>query len=799
MFFYIIRWLCRSAQKSTYVWLSFALLFSLVSVYFLLDLRLDTNLVRLLPPKSPITKWTNVLRESVGDGGYFTIVVESDDRKTLIQAINYLYEETNNLPGVHFTSYKYPIQFIEKYKYLLLPLSTLEQLYDYVIRLEAESNPFTTDLLSEEEIFDPRKTVRKKNDALEETLKQFVSSTEYHESDDGTIASVIIYPKSMINEVDLMRKLYDQLEDISRDVTKKYKVWSGVGGSQIKNLREYRSIVNDFGRASVISLVAIFAVLFFCFRSLRIIPILTIPLLVGLAWAFAFVPTFIGPLNIVTVFLLLILFGLGIDYSIHLVRKFQSRLLLEPIQQALFHTFYNTGKSIIVSALTTAFPLFILGFSNFRGFSDFGLIGGMSIIMVLIAMFTVMPPLLLVGCRFNCITSDAYLRGYIRPPRRWIAFLALCCIFISFIFSATSGKLFDYNFSSNTRGLQDAVDFEERHSQVYKRSMTPAALYLAPDMDALVKSQEVLKNVMSQEGSTIERLTSITDFAPSEEGFNSRLDVVLEVKEILKGGWYKRIKDKKIIKVLEDFKLWQPPAKPTTLDSLPPEILSYYMARDGSGRFLLGIYPSISRRNGEDVLRFHDELKSLGLPEHMQGPVGEVVIFSEILTIVLKEAPVFILLALFAVALPIYLSNYSLKDTALILFPLLSGLCLLLGVMQISGMQLNYLSVVIIPALIGMGVDDGVHYFRYCKAHNYDVEESQKELFGTLSVSTLTTMIGYSGLVMAHNRGLQSLGVLACLGMACLWVTSVFLFPPFLNRSDKNMCVRKIKCQGDHR
>lgn len=193
----------------------------------------------------------------------------------------------------------------------------------------------------------------------------------------------------------------------------------------------------------------------------------------------------------------------------------------------------------------------------------------------------------------------------------------------------------------------------------------------------------------------------------------------------------------------------------------------------------------MSRRDGHDILRFHRELEQLSLQETIQGPVGDAVIFAEILDVVLYEAPMLFFFALLLVSLPIYLSSRSLRETSLTLFPLFSGMLLLFGVMAVSGMQFNYLSIVIIPALLGMGVDDGVHYFRHCKEHSYSVEVTQKELFGTLSVCTLTTMIGYFGLVVAHNRGLRSLGIVACLGMTCLWITSLFLLPAFLNKGNK--------------
>ena len=784
MFSCFTQWLCQSVQKFVYLWLALIFFSCLLSSFFLVDLRLDTNIIRLLPEKSPVSQWVRELRGPVGDGGYFTILVKSSDRNTLIKAADFIHKQTDNLPDVSFSIYQKPYEFIEKYKYLLLSLPALERLYDYAVRLESETNPFSTDLMAEEDVATDR-IERNRQRNLEKSLDRFSSQTEFHESADGTLIGILIYPKSMVTDLEAIRKLYNRLEYISQETAQKFNIWSEVGGSQIKNLREYKSIIEDLGRAGIISLSAIFFILLFCFRSLRIIPVVVLPLLTGLAWAFAFVPSFVGPLNIITVFLLLILFGMGIDYSIHLIRHFQMRLQTLKVAEALYETFSTTGKSVLISGLTTALPLLILALSKFRGFSDFGIIGGWSILMMLTAMFTVLPPLLLVAHRLHLITPGATLSGSILPPRRKIAVAALSIIVILSTFAIGSGDLFDYNFSAHSSDAQNAKNFDRQHKKVFNRSMVPAALYLAPDVSTLDRSRTVLTNAMEKDGSTIERLTSVRDFAPDEEEFGKRVELILQAKEIFQGSWYRRITDAKVKQWVENFRLWQPPDKPATLGTLPQEILSYYMARDGSGQFLLGIYPAVSRRNGHDVLAFYSELEHLSLPDTLQGPIGEVVVFAEILDLVLHEAPIVIFFALLSVSLPIYLSSRSLRETALTLFPLISGMLLLFGVMGISGMQLNYLSIVIIPALLGMGVDDGIHYFRHCKAHGYNVVATQGELFGTLSVCTLTTMIGYFGLVVAHNRGLRSLGILACLGMACLWITSVFLLPAFLEKRDK--------------
>jgi uncharacterized protein len=782
MFSRCIRWICRSSLHSTPVWLVVILFSCLFSAFFLRDISLDTNIARLLPDQNPVSLRMKALREPLGDGGYFTILLEGADRATLQKAAGYVNDHAGRLADVAFASYRNPIDFITKYKYTLLPVSALERLYDYSLRLEAELNPFGSDLLGEDGNPSTDKVEKRRQQGLEKSLEQLRSISEFHENDQGTVIGIIIYPKSMITELEAVRKLYNQLEGILRDTTKNYNVTGQIGGSQIKNLREYKSIIEDLGTAGTISGIGILAVLLFCFRSLRNIPVVVLPLFVGLAWSFAFVPHFIGPLNVITVFLLLILFGMGIDYSIHLIHNFQMLLQTHSVADALHLTFSTTGKSVIISGLTTAFPLFILSFSKFRGFSDYGMIGGWSIIMMLTAMFTVLPVLLVIAEKKKLITAGVTLSGSFLAPDRKIFVPAILFIVASCSYTFWSDGLFDYNFSAHSSDAANARIFDTQHKEVYKYSMVPAALYLAPNLGSLDTSLTLLTKKMVEDHSTIERLASVRDFAPSKEDFQKRTALLNQIREIFQGNWYQKISDPKVKQWVEEFRSWHPPDEPATINSLPAEINNYFLARDGSQQFLLGVYPAVSRRNGHEVLAFCDELEQTKLPKSLQGPVGEGIIFAEILNLVLYESPIMFFFAMISVAVPICVTSNSLREVAFTLFPLISGMAMLFGIMVITGMKINYLSIVILPTLLGLGVDDGVHYFRHCKSHGYNVQTTQDELFGTLSVCTLTTMIGYLGLVLAHNRGLQSLGNLACLGMACLWFTSVFLLPAMLQK-----------------
>jgi predicted RND superfamily exporter protein len=214
---------------------------------------------------------------------------------------------------------------------------------------------------------------------------------------------------------------------------------------------------------------------------------------------------------------------------------------------------------------------------------------------------------------------------------------------------------------------------------------------------------------------------------------------------------------------------------------LPRSIRRSVETKDGSGRFLVGIYPSVTRGHGRNAMAFTEELYGLEIPAGVQGPVGEMPVFAEILWIVTGEGPWMVAATFLGIICIVLFGRRSLRQTGWVMFPLVGGLMLTLGIMAAAGLQLNFFNVVIIPALIGMGVDHGVHFYRRWKELGRRAAPAQRELFGPLSACTVTTMMGYAGMIFASHPGLQSIGHTACIGLGCIWLTSLALLPGLLD------------------
>ncbi len=114
------------------------------------QIRLDTDLKRLLPADSRAVRWSRELEATVGDGGYLSMILEGDDPKALDRAVDEAARLAGSLPDVGSVEYRVPVEFVRRYKYMLLPSRRMEELLDRVNQLETQVNPLVEDLLEPE-------------------------------------------------------------------------------------------------------------------------------------------------------------------------------------------------------------------------------------------------------------------------------------------------------------------------------------------------------------------------------------------------------------------------------------------------------------------------------------------------------------------------------------------------------------------------------------------------------------------------------------------------------------------------
>jgi predicted RND superfamily exporter protein len=133
-----------------------------------------------------------------------------------------------------------------------------------------------------------------------------------------------------------------------------------------------------------------------------------------------------------------------------------------------------------------------------------------------------------------------------------------------------------------------------------------------------------------------------------------------------------------------------------------------------------------------------------------------------------------------AVAIILMLDFHSLRLSLLAMAPMALGLLQLLGVLGWLGIPLNPANMIVLPLILGIGIDDGVHVVHdfLGRSGPYRVSRSTAS---AVVLTSATTMVGFGSMMLARHRGLQSLGQVLTLGVLCCLVTSLAGLPALLS------------------
>jgi hypothetical protein len=95
------------------------------------------------------------------------------------------------------------------------------------------------------------------------------------------------------------------------------------------------------------------------------------------------------------------------------------------------------------------------------------------------------------------------------------------------------------------------------------------------------------------------------------------------------------------------------------------------------------------------------------------------------------------------------------------------------------GQHLNPANMIVLPLILGIGVDNGVHAF-----HDYRRQRGRYQMsssvINAMMLNSLTSMIGFGSMLIADHRGLASLGLVLTIGVGSCLLVSLVPLPALL-------------------
>ncbi len=796
-----IRWVV--AILARLYWL--VLIAAVISAYycFLLakELKLDANIISLMPEGVQSVENLRTVIEKTGGYSNAMILVESPDRDAAIRFLADLKSEVRQFDWVSSAEYSEDTAIFQRNKLLFVETNDLLDIdRRLAARLDYEKKHLKFKVQDTTVEISIRGTKRRPPsldfDDIEqkyEGKKEKTEKQKLFQNDAGDLIILVVMPKGGTTNVAYSKRIISQLQEkISRVDPAKYHPQMSVKlGGRVANLvAKFDAIMHDIKSSAIWSLSAILLVVALFYRRLSALFYIGLPLIVGFLWTFAVTQVVLGGLNLITIFLVLILFGLGIDFGIHNLSRYNEvRQHGGTLEQGLSTVYRRTGQASLLAAVTTMAGFFSLMATDFRAFYEFGFIAGSGVAFTLLSMYLVFPALIVLAERIKVYRAppertETVQQGGVFPFTNTILVIgAMLCVFS---LTALNQLEFEDDFGRLKTKVSSLDEVNRKITEVFPLRSDKAVVFVESleDVKALVDTVESIKDLGDAAGDpTIDKVKSIYNLVPESEDQKQRIEIIDRIQVQLAEA----------TKLLEDFGeddernselqrfmtyMGVSEMKPT---DLPLPLQRIYTGVPGSGGYLVYIYNRKGTSKLEEAQAFVDDIREITINDKTYYPATEAMVFVDMLNLMKKDAALAVSAVLATVVIILLFALRSVTQTIVVLIPVAVGMLWMLGLMAALEVRLNVFNMVVLPTVLGIGLDNGIHiYHRYRERGAGGLRHVVKTTGAAAFLTTLTTMLGFAGTLTASNLGLQSLGLVACIGLGACMISSLTVFPAIL-------------------
>ena len=768
-----------------------AALVSVFSGYYAVQLakNIKTDFADLLPDSYISVHELNRIKSRIGGIAPGMVIITSDDLQKAVDFMLVLADELEKNPLVSSVSRGKNFEFFDHNRLLYMKLEDLEEIHtrldDHIELQKFKQSPLYVALDDEEEEEDLDFSDIEANYNTQQTTGL---GRDYYLTAEGNGVILRLYPAGVITDADYSEALLESIEKTLVGLQPKRfhpSIEYTFKGSFKNSATQSKIVKEDLKSTALYGALGVLVLILIYFRHLLAPVFVAVPLLMSLAWTFGLTYLVIGNLNQITVGLFAILFGLGIDFGIHIFARYrEARRRGMNVEAALSETVCHTGSALTTTAVTTAVAFYSLLATDFKGFSEFGFIVGTGILFSLVAMLCISPAFItaaerlgIVRLREDKVPPHLLKRGRYPMPYLTLA-LGLLATAYSFYHADSVRENFEYDFHNlkpklpPTKGSLPSSLKEDRSPAIILAETAEEAHEIVATVKQIKRDK--LERVDS---TTIRSVKSVYSALPEKQ--KEKIEVIGAIKTLIEDSENLFDADQKArIDSLRQYL----EVSALTLRDLPNDVTNPFTGKNGEILNFVAINASVQLRDGRNAMAFAREIGTVKTPSGKQYHSSSAhIIFAEMLEIMLADGVLAIGLTLSVVVIVLLIDLRNFIDTLLVLTPLLTALVWVTGFMYVFSIKLNLYNMVAFPTIIGMGIDNGVHIFhRYRETGKGSMRLVLRTTGMALVATSLTTMVGFSGLVPAHHPALSSIGILSLIGLGCCFVTAVTLLPALL-------------------
>lgn len=569
-----------------------------------------------------------------------------------------------------------------------------------------------------------------------------------------------------------------------------------------------RALREDLSVAGAIGFIGVVLLIVFALRTPRALILLSLPLFAGLAWTFAFAQIAVGHLNIISGFLFSILSGLGIEYGIHFLHRYrelrEEGLALEPAIEKLVP---STGRALISGSLTNAGVFAVIAAAQFRGFSEFGLIAAVGLILTLVLTVLGLPSLLVLGERWRPLKFVKQAEGPstgVNVPAwvRWPIVITVPLITIaSAVVMLNGGVRFDGNWRL-LAGDTEVSRFGEYLRHHLGGTREAGALWVADDsqLELLRSTIDDLGRERQARGQAwdVVMIRTLDDVYPSLAHQERRAALAVEIGEQLARIRPSMLDTDEQREQLADAQRMVAASHPFALEELPYSVVGHLLTSDGTGSIAHLNAPD-SDDSGTGVLtswaeQARDIVRALR-EAHVDAPMlSENWVAGEIFERIAHDAR-FLFIGTFASVFLVLLIDFRrLGATLAVLGSVALGVISIAGAMRATGLTLNFMNATILPVCVAISLDNAIHvYHRWREGGPGSIPIVLRQTTVANALSSATNLFGFGALVVTHHEGLRSVAYLAACGVGLTYLSTTIWFPLMLQTIDTWTLARRAK------
>jgi len=220
--------------------------------------------------------------------------------------------------------------------------------------------------------------------------------------------------------------------------------------------------------------------------------------------------------------------------------------------------------------------------------------------------------------------------------------------------------------------------------------------------------------------------------------------------------------------------------EPIQLEELPETILDRY-SNTTRDLFLITVYPAGSIYDGEFMNKFVDDVERVSEKATGMGPL-----MVALLNIFGRDGRNAALLTLVVVFVLLWIDFRKPWYALIAMIPLALGVFWMLGLMNLTGILLSMMTVMGVPLIIGIGIDDGVHIMhRWRIEGNGRIRTVYSSTGKAILLTSLTTIFAFGSLMFAVMPGFGLFGGALFLGVGACFLTTAIVLPGILGIIDR--------------